>query len=143
MLPHVASAETTILAPASRGACPRTEARVTSTPGPRCRAAARPLPASARQAPAGRGLRLGRRLERVRVGVGLVGDDPGAPSTTGRPGGRAAAGLLDRPEDRLGRGRRGQVDATPAGPNAAAACRSASRTEKASISGGSPTAFEP
>ena len=31
----------------------------------------------------------------------------------------------------------------PAGPNAAAACRSASRTEKASISGGSPTALEP
>ena len=31
----------------------------------------------------------------------------------------------------------------PGGPKAAAACRSASRTEKASISGGSPTAFEP
>ena len=31
----------------------------------------------------------------------------------------------------------------PAGPNAAAACRSASRTEKASITGGSPTALEP
>jgi hypothetical protein len=31
----------------------------------------------------------------------------------------------------------------PGGPNAAAACRSASRTENASMSGGSPTAFEP
>ena len=31
----------------------------------------------------------------------------------------------------------------PTGPNAAAACRSASRTEKASISGGSPTALDP
>ena len=31
----------------------------------------------------------------------------------------------------------------PAGPNAAAAWRSASRTENASISGGSPTALEP
>ena len=31
----------------------------------------------------------------------------------------------------------------PAGPNAATACRIASRTEKASISGGSPTALEP
>ena len=31
----------------------------------------------------------------------------------------------------------------PAGPNAATACRSASRTLNASISGGSPTAFEP
>src|SRR5664279_2966434 len=31
----------------------------------------------------------------------------------------------------------------PRGPNAATACRSASRTLKASISGGSPTAFEP
>ena len=31
----------------------------------------------------------------------------------------------------------------PAGPNAAAAWRSASRTDRASISGGSPTALEP
>ena len=31
----------------------------------------------------------------------------------------------------------------PAGPNAATASRSASRTAKASISGGSPTALEP
>ena len=31
----------------------------------------------------------------------------------------------------------------PAGPNAATASRSASRTLNASISGGSPTAFEP
>lgn len=32
---------------------------------------------------------------------------------------------------------------TPAGPNDAAAWRSASRTQKASISGGSPTALDP
>ena len=31
----------------------------------------------------------------------------------------------------------------PGGPNDAAACRSASRTQKASISGGSPTALDP
>ena len=31
----------------------------------------------------------------------------------------------------------------PGGPNAAAACRSASRTDRASMSGGSPTAFDP
>ena len=37
MLPQVDSAPTTILAPASRGACPRTATRVTSTPGRRSR----------------------------------------------------------------------------------------------------------
>ncbi len=39
----------------------------------------------------------------------------------------------------------GQPSSTlqPAGPNAPTACRSASRTLNASISGGSPTAFEP
>ena len=52
--------------------------------------------------------------------------------------------LLDGPVDGLrGRGASRDRRWCPAGPNAAAACRSASRTEKASISGGSPTALDP
>ena len=37
----------------------------------------------------------------------------------------------------------GRSTLVPGGPKAAAACRSASRTENASISGGSPTPLEP
>ena len=56
-----------------------------------------------------------------------------------RPGGATA----HREEDPLGRGRAVEGDRRRRWPNAATASRSASRTEIASISGGSPTALLP
>src|SRR4029450_10070012 len=63
----------------------------------------------------------------------------------GRPGGGGVVPRPAAPPKSPASGVGGQPRSTlvPAGPNAAAACRSASRTEKASISGGSPTALAP
>ncbi len=77
----------------------------------------------------------------VPAGLGCGGTDVeplrNMPVFVGRPR------LLDRPVHRLGVAGEARSTLVPGGPNAAAACRSASRTAKASISGGSPTAFEP
>ena len=133
---------------ASRGACPRTAATVTSTPGSTL---ARSRSTAASQFMAG-SLRREQRCCQPRsdsgcigrgVRVGLVGHGAGE-ALDARAVVVAARASLDRPVDRLrGRRRRAGRRWCPAGPNAAAAWRSASRTEKASISGGSPTALEP
>ena len=109
--PRSTSAETTILAPASRGAWPRTSVTVTSTP------ASRAARSAATACEPGRHRRLRRQRDRGR----------------GRAPSRPPRAWPARPA------RRGR----PAGPNAAHASRSASRTLNASISGGSPTALEP
>ena len=102
---------TTILAPASRGACPRTSATVTSTPA--SRSLPQPLdraqPVHVRPPPpcgppartAGGGPAPPGPAGRARR--------PGSPSTTWS--GAAPRARSDRPEDRLGRGRGGEVDA--------------------------------
>ena len=96
---------------------------------PRARARARRSPSPARPA---RARRAARRPPRTRSS---------SRHHRRRSGG---AGRGQRPVDRLGRRRRGELDDDArAAPNAAHASRSASRTLNASISGGSPTAFEP
>ena len=104
-------AETTILAPASRGAWPRTSVTVTSTPA--SRRAARSV---------------GTACHHV-----VISHAPDRPDRT----------AVERPVDRLRRRGEASSTETPGGPNAAHASRSASRTLKASINGGSPTALEP
>ena len=140
--------QTTILAPASRGAWPRTAASVTSTPGRRCsrRCSTRVQPVHFVTRSPGRAASAPRAVARAASGWRPAGpgSTPGAArrrdASVSRPR-RAPA----RPPSRPPRAWPGEARSTltPAGPNAAAACRSASRTEKASISGGSPTALEP
>ena len=74
--------------------------------------------------------------------LGLVGFDAGRPRRRGRARRRAAPARSPSTPPPGWPGTRGRRWC-PAGPNAAAAWRSASRTENASISGGSPTALEP
>ena len=129
MLPQVSAAPTTIFAPASRGACPRTATTVTSTPGGASRRSCCTRPnQSMRQASASSA--CGSR-------------PPPAVASPPRPC-SAAPGRLERPEHGLGRGRGPEVDrrARPA-RTPPTASRSASRTLNASISGGSPTALDP
>ena len=107
---------------------------------PRRRAAARPPSASPRQASlSGAGRSDSGCTAARRSGWSAPA---GQPSRRARVG--AAPRLLDRPEHRLGRGRaRPGRRWCPAGRTPRPPARSASRTAKASISGGSPTALEP
>src|SRR6476620_10156471 len=121
MLSKASSAVTTILAPASRGAWPRTVTSVTSTPARRSPRNRSTAASQCTSGPTGGALRrqLGVRPQRPVVGVGLVRHDPGGAvdhvAVLGLPG-APAAGLLQRPPHRLRcRGRR-QVDAGDGGP---------------------------
>ncbi len=114
MLPQVPSDATTILAPASRGAWPRTSVTVTRTPA---RRSVRSRVSARQPVPVSPTVRRGHHaLPRARSS---------AQKTASGVAGDASSTLV------------------PGGPNAAAASRSASRTASASISGGSPTAFDP
>ena len=128
MLPQqCAAAPTTIFAPASRGACPRTATTVTSTPGCRCPPQLGHARHPVHQAPP------------ARRGTG------GGAAASVAPHGCAARRGPRRTAQYTASGVDGQPRSTqwPGGPNAATASRSASRTLKASISGGSPTALDP
>src|SRR2546427_9870989 len=89
-LPQVRSRPTTILAPAPRGACPRTPATVTSTPG----------------SPSSRSCwaALSQSISHPRVSLGRP------------PGLRGIAGRRNSPEDGFRGGRAAEVDAPARGP---------------------------
>src|SRR5215216_5865581 len=111
--PHVSRTPTTSLAPASRGACPRTDATVTSTPGSR---RARRRATALNQVVSGMGdgvlCPLGLGLAPVRVGR-LGRDDVGVGDMAVRS---VLPRLLDGPVDGLrGRGA-AEVDARPRRP---------------------------
>ena len=75
-LPQVASAATTILAPASRGACPRTSATVTSTPARRSARSSSTAPSQCTSGLRRAGGRLlGPRVQGRRGRVRAVGHD--------------------------------------------------------------------
>ncbi len=141
--PQVRAVATTILAPAARGACPRTAASVTSTPGSR---PARSRAAASSQPRSGMAGRPSTCSERGFIGCapspGWGGTRPLPPSSTWPC---AVCSRACSTAQYTASGVAGDARSTliPAGPKAAAAWRSASRTENASISGGSPTAFDP
>ena len=85
------------------------------------------------------------RLQRVRGGVGLFGHDGRRTLDDGRQTGGLPPPRACWTAQKTASGVAGEARSTamPGGPNAAAAWRRASRTEMASMSGGSPTALDP